>query len=140
MSIEKKNDELEFGEVEESKMPAMNDSVLWYLPPLLQEIARKGGRFIIDAEGKIQLDGFYKNGNLTLVPNKDGTLTATDKRNRVTSVSNFEDLVRLNFDWWKASTTKQSYVPPARPWIDHFVDKKWVTRQVIFVPNDDVDG
>lgn len=123
-------------DVEERAAPGL----LRFLPPLLQEFWAKKAYFSMDQGGSVSMDGFYKNGPLRLEVRDNNQVVAIDKRNRETKINSFDDLVELNFQWWKQSTTKTSYVIPQRPWIDSFMEKKLVRRKVIYLPFDAEDG
>jgi hypothetical protein len=118
--------------------PMVENGMLNFLPPILKEAAEKGVKFQINSDGSCKIEGFYKNGDLNVVPNKDGkTFTAFDKRKRETIIHNFEDLVKINYDWWKQSNTKKTYTQPERPFLDYFIENKWVVRKIFFLPNED---
>lgn len=123
-------------DVEERVAPGL----LRFLPPLLQEFWAKKAYFSMDQSGAVSMDGFYKNGPLRLEVRDNNQIVAIDKRNRETKINSFDDLVELNFQWWKQSTTKTSYVIPQRPWIDSFMEKKLVRRKVIYLPFDAEDS
>lgn len=114
--------------------------LLRFMPPLIQEFWAKKAYFNMDQDGAIAMDGFYKNGPLRLDVKPDGSVVAIDKRGRETPIKSFDDLVTLNYFWWKQSNTKTSYVVPQRPWIDSFTEKKLVKRKVIYLPIDEEEG
>ncbi|PRG26972.1 hypothetical protein [Burkholderia multivorans] len=120
--------------------PTLDESngFLRFLPPLLRTMNRKGVPFNIDgASGEITLAGFYKNGpmKLEIAPNDD--IVAIDKHGKRKIMKSFDALVKLNYDWWRRSTGRGELLSPDRPWLDEFLDKGWVKRQVIFVPRDE---
>lgn len=123
-------------DVEERAAPG----VLRFLPPLLQEFWAKKAYFSMDQSGTILMDGFYKNGPIRLDIRENNQVVAIDRRNREKKIKSFDDLVDLNFQAWKQSTTKTSYVVPQRPWIDSFMEKKLVKRKVIYLPFDADEG
>ena len=91
-------------------------------------------------DGVLHLDGFYKNGPMKIDFDDAGGIIAVDRRGRKTAIAHFDDLVQLNFQWWRMGMGKKNeYSIPERPWIDHFIEKKWVKRKVIFEPIDDLD-
>lgn len=117
---------------EERKPPG----IFMFLPPLLQEIWHKKVDFTIDASGSIIIDGFYKNGTMKFV--LEGTqLISLDKRNRRKEINSFEDLVELNYSWWKQSISRTTYIAPEQPWLGFFVERKKVSRQIIYRPIDE---
>lgn len=113
---------------------------LRFFPPLIKQIASLGGVFKMEQDGALYIEGFYKNGPMKLDFEGD-TLVAIDRRNRKTAIANFDDLVQLNFSWWRMSNgSKNQYIVPERPWLDQFIEKKWVRRKVIFEPIESLDG
>lgn len=112
---------------------------LKFMPPLVQEAARRGAVFNLDkSDWSLTLDGFYKNGPMKIIQTEKG-LVAVDKHKKEKHLAVFDDLVLLNFEWWRASNSKTTYIMPERPWLDCFIDKKWVKRKVIFEPADSND-
>ena len=109
---------------------------LRFFPPIIKQMADLGASFRLEQDGALYLDGFYKNGPMKL-DFEGENLVAIDRRNRKESISNFDDLVKLNFKWWKMGNTKSTYITPERPWLDQFIEKKWVKRKVIFEPVED---
>ena len=109
------------------------------MPDVIKRIHAAGSTVILNSDGSISVPGFYRNGDMRLeVENgKKVQVVAVDRRGRRTVISSFDDLVALNFRWWKLSGGRNTYVVPERPWIDQFIDKKWVRRKVIFEPIDD---
>lgn len=113
-----------------------NKGFMRYLPELLKVMNRKGVPFTLNgATGEIQVSGFYKAGGVTLEIGDDDTITAVDRRAR-TVVATYDDLVRLNYDWWVRSNGRGELLSPDRPWLDAFLEKGWIKRVVIFVPRD----
>lgn len=107
------------------------------MPELIQDLWKRGVQFNIDTKvGDFLLDGFYTNGPLRLSEQDEG-MVAIDKRGRKEAISSFDDLARINFRWWRLSTDKDRYMIPQRPWIDAFIQNKWVTRKVIYLPAED---
>lgn len=118
---------------------------LRFMPDAIRELWNKGANFNLDGtSGEITLDGFYKNGPMRLVLRQEGKkegMVAIDKRGRETNIRGFDDLVELNYIHWRqANSQKNTYVQPSRPWLDAFLDKKKVKRQVFFVPADEAEG
>jgi hypothetical protein len=114
---------------------------LRFMPDVIRSLWDKGATFKMDGNsGEISLDGFYKNGPMRLLLRDEGVV-AIDRRGRETNIAKFEDLVELNFQFWRqANSQKNIYVQPQRPWLDGFLDKKLVKRQVIFIPADESEG
>lgn len=113
-----------------------NNGFIRFMPELIQEMNRRGVRFNFGGNGQILVDGFYKNGPLTL-DIKGDLIIATDKRGKSKTITELQDLVTLNFSWWKRSSSRGVYLVPERPWLDEFVKTNIVKRQVIYVPKDD---
>ena len=110
---------------------------LRFFPPLIKQMAELGVQFKMEQDGALYVEGFYKNGPMKLDFEGDN-LVAIDKRGRKTAIGHFDDMLQLNFQWWRLSNGKSSYVVPERPWLDKFIDKKWVKRKVIFEPIDEI--
>ena len=113
---------------------------LRFLPPLLKKMAELGVAFRMNQDGALYVDGFYKNGPMKLDLDEQNNIFAVDKRDRRTAIGHYDDLVLLNFTWWKLSNSRNQVAMPERPWLDSFIEKKWVKRRVIFEPIDDVVG
>lgn len=109
-----------------------------FMPPLVRELWNKGVEFTMDGQsGEIHMTGFYKQDPVKLDLREDG-IVAIDKRARETNIKSFEDLVDLNYKFWRqANSRKGVYVQPTQPWLGAFLEKKKVKRQVLFVPVDD---
>lgn len=122
--------------IEEPEAPGM----LRFLPALIQEFWAQKAYFTMEKDGSLSMEGFYKNGPMRLEIRSNDQLVAIDKRGRVTEISSFEDLADLNYFWWKNANTKTSYVDPARPWADNFVERKMVRRKVIYQPLENEDS
>lgn len=120
-----------------------NKGFMRFMPPLIKEMNRRGVPFKLDgASGEIAIAGFYRSGGVSLEIGDGDTITAVDRRNTRTTVSTFDDLVRLNYDWWLRTNGKtgENHLNPDRPWLDEFLTRGMVKRQVIFVPRDDAPG
>lgn len=115
-----------------------NKGFMRFMPALIKEMNRNGVPFTIDGPtGIITISGFYKNGPMTLEVEDNNDIVAIDKRARRKVMKSYDDLVQLNFEWWRRSTGRGINVTPDRPWLDAFIAKNWVKRQVIFVPRED---
>ena len=107
------------------------------LPEMIETAVTKGVRVVLTKTG-YEIEGFYKSGSVTLEPDITGGMTATDKKDGKSIVKSFDDIVRLNYDWWKKSRGKSAeFVNPGKEWIDEFVRLGLVKRQVLFIPGDD---
>ncbi|WP_416268318.1 hypothetical protein SD235_11770 [Burkholderia cepacia] len=116
-----------------------NKGFMRFMPALIKEMNRRGVPFNIDGNtGAITIEGFYKNGPMKLEVDDNDDIVSIDKRGRRQVMQTYDDLVKLNFTWWRDSPGKCVNVNPDRPWLDAFLDKNLVKRQVIFVPRDDL--
>ena len=136
---------LQLGESMDGDIPelviAPAPGFLRFMPALVKQIAAQGGKLHMDPDGTLRLDGFYKNGPMKLDFDAQGGLVAIDKRERKTALAHFDDVVQLNFSWWRASNTKKNeYILPEQPWLNHFIEKKWVKRKIIFEPVEDTES
>lgn len=120
-----------------------NKGFMRFMPPLVKEMNRRGVPFKLDgATGDITIAGFYRSSGVSLEIGDGDAITAVDRRNARTTVTSFDDLVRLNYDWWIRTNGKtgENHQNPDRPWLDEFLTRGMVKRQVIFVPRDDAPG
>jgi len=120
-----------------------NKGFMRFMPPLVKEMNRRGVPFKLDgATGDITIAGFYRSSGVSLEIGDGDAITAVDRRNARTTVTSFDDLVRLNYDWWIRTNGKtgENHQNPDRPWLDEFLTRGMVKRQVIFVPRDEVPG
>lgn len=86
--------------------------------------------------GHFYVEGFYKNGAMVLEENEDGTLHAIDKKNIQTVINDLDDLVLLNYEHWKLAGGRNGNYPDlTKPWLDEFVDRGLVKRQVSYAPS-----
>lgn len=114
---------------------------LKFMPEVVREMWDRGATFKLDSNsGELLIDGFYKNGALRLDVRDEGVV-AIDRRGRESQIRSFDDLVNLNYRFWRqANSQKGVYIQPHRPWLDAMLDKKKLKRQVIFVAADENDG
>lgn len=107
------------------------------LPEVVNIAIDRGIRVVLTKEG-YEIDGFYKGGPMRLEPDTSGHLAAFDRKDKKVLIKGFDDLVKLNYDWWKKSRDKGSeFINPSREWTDEFVRLSLVKRQVIFIPGED---
>lgn len=107
------------------------------LPELIDIAIDKGIRVTLTKAG-YEIDGFYKGGPMRVEPDANGAIFAIDRKEKRVSLKSFDDLARLNYDWWKRSRDKSAeFINPGREWTDEFVRLGLVKRQVIFIPGDD---
>ncbi|HDR8943165.1 TPA: hypothetical protein QDB15_000093 [Burkholderia vietnamiensis] len=115
-----------------------NKGFMRFMPALIKEMNRKGVPFSLDGgSGEITIKGFYKNGAMKLEFSPNDDIVAIDKNGKRKVMTSFDALVKLNYDWWRRSTGRGELLSPDRPWLDEFLEKGWVKRQVIFVPRDE---
>ena len=129
-------------EHDESPTPPPLDAkltgALRFLPPFFREIAEKGVSFQMEGlSGIFHIEGFYRNGPMKIQIKDNDDITAIDKNGNETVVKNYDELMRLNFTWWKRSSTRNTYVIPHKPWITDFMKENLVERKVIYVPLDE---
>lgn len=115
--------------------------ILNFFPQLIKDLHNMGCNYTINTnDGVIYLSGFYKNGDMKVIidntsPHLGTPIYLEDKRGRTTEVKSIDDIVKLNFTWWKISNNnKNAYVMPERPWLDKFIENQWVRRKIIFEP------
>lgn len=108
------------------------------LPDLIETAIDKGIRVILTKTG-YEIEGFYKGGPMRVEPEgASGAMAAIDRKDKRVIIKSFDDLARLNYDWWKKSRDKGAeFINPGREWIDEFVRLSLVKRQVIFIPGED---
>lgn len=130
-------------DLQETELPPLEikdpPGFLRFFPPVIKQIAQQGVQFKMETDGFLYVEGFYKNGPMKIDFEGDHII-AIDKKGRQTRIEHFDNLVELNYRWWKISNSRNNYVMPERPWIDKFIDKKWVKRRVIFEPLDEIGG
>lgn len=111
---------------------------LRFMPELIKRLHSMGGKVSLAEDGSMLLEGFYKNGpmRLEIEEGKNDTIKiiAVDKRNRRKEISTIDDLVQINFSWWKLSNGRGTYIIPERPWLDQFIEKRWVRKKIIYEP------
>jgi hypothetical protein len=114
---------------------------LRFMPELIQRLHSIGGKVSLNDDGTMSLDGFYKNGPLRLEIEEGpkANIVAVDKRGRRKNIATLDDLVLINFSWLKISNGKGVFLVPERPWLDQFIEKKWVRRKIVWEPRED-DG
>lgn len=126
--------------LEEDTLPPMEitsaPGFLRFMPELIKNLHNIGGKITLNDDGSLSLDGFYRNGPMKMIIS-DGPkaqIIAVDRRNRKTEISTIDDLVKLNYSWWKLSNRRGVYLVPERPWLDQFIEKKWVRKKFIYEP------
>lgn len=138
------NDRLGQGNDDQNKLAPLTIKPLpgafRFMPDIIKKIHELGAQVRMEPDGSITADGFYKNGPMKLEFDDKSRMDAVDRRGRRTPIKTVDDLVAVNFAWWKASMGKGTYIVPERPWLDQFIEKKLVRRKVIFEPIDDAAG
>ena len=118
-----------------------NKGFMRFMPALVKEMNRKGVPFTLDGNtGIITIAGFYKNGPMTLEVEANDDIVSIDKRAKRKVMKTYDDLVALNYKWWRASTGRGVNITPDRPWLDAFLEKGLIKRVVIFVPRDEQES
>lgn len=133
-----------YDQLDEAPTPPPLDSAmrsaLRFLPPFFRELAEKGVSFRMEGlSGIFYVDGFYKNGPMKLLVKDNDDIVATDKNGKEVLLKNYDDLMRLNFKWWRRSSTRNTYVMPNKPWINDFIQEHLVERKVIYVAIEEND-
>lgn len=86
--------------------------------------------------GHFHVDGFYKNGAMILEEAENGVLFSVDKKGIRTQINDLDDLVLLNYEHWKLAGGRNGNYPDLiKPWLDEFVDRGLVKRQVSYAPS-----
>lgn len=107
------------------------------LPDIIDEAVRKGIRVVLTPLG-YEIDGFYRGGPMRVEADAAGDLMAIDRKEKKVLLGSFDDLVRLNYEWWKASRDKRAdWVNPGKEWVEEFGRLNLVKRQVMFIPGDE---
>lgn len=107
------------------------------LPALVEDGLARGIKIFLTTEG-YEVEGFYRNGTVRLAYEGADELVAIDKKDKKVPIKSFDDLVKLNYDWWKKSRDKRAeWVNPGREWQEEFSRLNLVKRQVTFVPGED---
>lgn len=104
---------------------------------IIEEILKKGIPIQIsfnNEKNKIiyTIDGFYKSNSIDL-EEIDGEydLIATARYGEQTNVSNFNDLVSLNYDWWMYSKDRyEGWKNPESRWLPFLIDMGLVKKTV----------
>lgn len=100
---------------------------------LIKELLNKGipisGVSLIDDELAYEIPGFYKSGTITLFT-KDDKIFAKARYNELTEIHGFENLVRLNYEWWDYSKDRfEGWKTPDGNWLPYLIEFNLVTRQ-----------
>lgn len=67
------------------------------------------------------IDGFYKSGEIVLVSDKKDFI-AKARYGEETKITNFDDLVHLNYNWWQRSKDRfDGWKNPEEPWASEMV-------------------
>lgn len=82
------------------------------------------------------IEGFYKSGEIYLTPRKEGGFIAVSRYAETHDIESFDDLVHLNYEWWKRSKDRfDGWSNPDKNWAADFerlglVEKKVETKYV----------
>lgn len=106
------------------------------LPELVNILISKGIKVYLTHFG-YEIEGFYRLGSISLIPDyQKNVLVAVDKKDDITEIKNFDDLVRLNYAWWKKSYKKVQFSVPEKIWEDEFLKLNLIKRQYTYTPNE----
>ena len=104
------------------------------LPEVIETAVDKGARVILTRTG-YEIDGFYRQGTMRVEMDEKGNLVAIDKKEKKTTLRSFDDLVKLNFQWWKVSREKATeFMTPQKEWLEEFQRMGLVQRVVMYTP------
>lgn len=76
---------------------------------------------------EIQVSGFSKSGIATL-KEEDGKVLAYTRYERVDELTSFEDLVKLNYEWFDLYRDRKPFTSPSDGWADVLVQYGYVKR------------
>lgn len=103
--------------------------------PIIREILEKGLTLTIgynkeEDRFEYTLGGFYKSDTITLIERAgydDVSLMAIARYKEHTIIHNFDELVMLNYSWWKSSQNRfDGWNAPNGDWLPFFLEKKLV--------------
>lgn len=88
---------------------------------ILLTLIEKGFEITLSKSGII-LDGFYKSGTVKLEPKEDGTFIAHTRYNQTDDIGDFDDLVKLNYEWWQKSKDRsEHWLEPEADWKNEMI-------------------
>ncbi len=135
-TIDKEFDNLMDGSKKKPEEVALS-SFYAQLPEWVAQAVIKGIKLNLVPSG-VEVDGFYRNGTIIVSIAASGACVAVDKKGHEEKIENFDDLVRLNYDWWKKSRAKKlEWMSPGKEWMEDFIRLNLVKRQVTFIPGDE---
>jgi len=104
------------------------------LPELIETAVDHGVRVMLTRVG-YEIDGFYRQGTMRVETDEKGNLVAIDKKEKKVTLRTFDDLVKLNFTWWKSSReSRTEFMTPPKEWLEEFQRLNLVQRVVMFTP------
>ena len=104
------------------------------VPELIETAVDRGMRVILTRAG-YEIDGFYRQGTMRVEADEKGVLIAIDKKDKKVALRTFDDLVKLNFNWWKLSRERATeFMTPPKEWLEEFQRMNLVQRVVMFTP------
>ena len=98
---------------------------------LIKILVDKGLTVNISKEG-YSLEGFYKSGSVTFNELDENTLLCHQRYDEVEEISSFDDIVMVNFKWWKRSKDK-GWSNPDNFWLQEFVRLDLVNVKTITI-------
>jgi len=106
------------------------------LPDIIQEAIDKNISVLLTGNG-YKIFGFLKIEHLDLFTDaKTGELFYMDKKEKK-SIASFDDLVLVNFLFWKGLAEKakdKEFVSPPKDWIEEYIRMGLAEKQIIYIP------
>lgn len=101
--------------------------------PVMEEIYQKLKEHDIEfdlslKDEEIQVHGFSKSGVATLKEDEEGNVVAHTRYGQENKLSSFEDLVRLNYEWFDMYRDRKPFTSPSSDWADVLVEYGYVKR------------
>lgn len=99
--------------------------------PLIQDILNTDIPMTLKRMGftsaSFTLPGFYKCGEVTLY--KDGERwMVKDRYDKCTPIDSLQDLVELNFYWWKTSKNRGGWEEPDSHWVGELIKSGYIRK------------
>ena len=107
-------------------------------PALIQKLIDLGFPISINLEySAYDIDFFYKSKVLRLIEDetKDDVIHAYDKNGYRGIITDPEQIIFMNYEWYIASKVKNTYPDLDKFWENLFQERKWLNRVYILVPD-----
>lgn len=97
------------------------------MSPKFQEILRKCAdkayNWLELSNKKIgfQINGFSKSGTATLWEEDDGKIVCQTRYDQIDYIEEYDDIVRVAFDWYSSYSDRDGYSEPSSYWVDDFL-------------------